>query len=179
MDLFTGPHTSRNAPETSAAASEKIAPKLPSIRKQVLRFAVDAGSADETSGGFIDEDLLRISPDQQTFDRSYRPRRTELTDENHILDSGFRRKNRGGNECVVWIHRMFASNAPSLAEREKREKKADSLRRAEIALATVERWARQMHSEGRGAAHELTDAAQEIRQALKHLQPKETPNAAQ
>ena len=114
-DLFApavrGPHTGRNAPETSREAAATIEPRVGSIRSQVLAHAERVGEV-----GFIDEELAYLASDERQFDRSIRNRRTELTDANMILDSRRRRPNARGNECVVWIHRLYATNPPPISE---------------------------------------------------------------
>lgn len=168
-DPFTGPHTGRDHPDTSFAAAEKIRPALPTIRAQVLAFAREAGAADADSGGFIDEDLSALvdADDPLKLDRSIRPRRRELTEENYIVETSFRRQNAQGNDCVVWVHRDHHPAPPPIVSKPERVRIGELRRRAEDAAATVERWGRQMHSEGRLYAHELTDAARTIRELLK------------
>ncbi len=117
-DMFSGPHTSHSAPETSAAAAEKVKPKLPSIRSRVLAFAKGRGQ-----GGFTDPEVVELGPNDIIGERSWRPRRSELTDENRILDSGRRFIGENGNEFVIWIHRDFHPSPPPIRERGKREAK--------------------------------------------------------
>lgn len=156
----TGPHTSRSAPETSLEAAGKIAGHLGSIRARVLRYADRAGPA-----GFIDEELIALVADPKIGDRSVRPRRTELTDENWIVDSGRRRPNRDGNNCVIWVHRNHAINPPPLIERAKAGA-ADPLKaEARAMAATLARYAESLKLEGR-LIHKEIGRAGELLAAL-------------
>lgn len=89
---------------TSEAAAAKVSQRKPTIRALVLIYAQQA------SNGFIDDDLRVIDPDAP--ESSLRKRRSELTDDNLILDSGRTRHNKHGLESKVWIHRKFHPNPP-------------------------------------------------------------------
>lgn len=160
-ELFTGPHTGRNAPDTSRAAAEKIEPALPTIRAQVLAFAHARGAADADSGGFIDEELAILQRNEEDkWDRSIRPRRSELTDENWIVHSGFKRPNAQGNECVVWVHRDHHPCPPPIVAKPERVRVSELRKEADAMVLKLGRYAEQMRREGRGLfAAELTEAA--------------------
>ncbi len=151
-----GPHTGRDHPETSHKAADTIRPALPTIRAEVLRYAEVAGPP-----GFIDDDLVRAHPDNP--ESSYRKRRSELTEECWILDSGRRRLNRDGNECVVWVHRDFVLQPPAVRQPQKKPAAGD----VGAAFATLRRWARQMRNEGRLFVPELDGAIDTLESAAK------------
>lgn len=90
------------------ATSEKAANTVrrQPIRKQVLTFSETADN------GFIDEQLQALNPDAP--ESSYRKRRSELTDEGYILDTGVTRKNSKGQDSTVWIHRKFHPAPPPI-----------------------------------------------------------------
>jgi hypothetical protein len=162
-DLFspatkpTGPHSALNAPETSRKAADKVRPALPSIRLQVLAAFEQAGAE-----GLIDEELRYLAENDLEFDRSIRPRRTELTDENWILDSSRRRNNARGNPCVVWVHRKFVSPAPPIVDKAKPVPSGD--RAAARAMAKeLEAYATAFLKEGRPVYSRLQEAARLLR----------------
>ncbi|MEV8615675.1 hypothetical protein AB0383_48620 [Amycolatopsis sp. NPDC051373] len=81
-----------NPRSTSAAAAAAIAPRIGTQRGTVLTAIVDAG-------GLTDVQIAkrcRISPN------SARPRRLELVESGHVVDSGRTRKH-GGRAHVVWV----------------------------------------------------------------------------
>ncbi len=109
---YSGPHSGAGAPETSRAAANAFKAKHGSWRERVYHTALGNGPT-----GFVDEDLVHLAGgDRQLFERSIRPRRTELANERWILDSG-KRKKVGGHDCVVWVHRQFVPNAAPLREK--------------------------------------------------------------
>lgn len=95
-----GPHTGRAHPDTSFKAASRLRPRAPAIRQQVLDFAFTVGRA------FTDDELVRAHPDSP--ESSYRKRRSELTEENRIVDSGYRTHNANQNAAVMWVHRDHA-----------------------------------------------------------------------
>ena len=103
-DLFAVPSkppaTRTNDHQTSLRAAARAAAMQDTIKGRVLRFAHERGAE-----GFIDADLLAAFPDSP--ESSHRKRRTELTSEGLILDSGQTRENGHGNAEVVWVHREF------------------------------------------------------------------------
>lgn len=150
------PRSRRDDPDTSAKAAKKIEPFAPTIRQQVERFAQEAGHA-----GFIDEDLsIQFGAENVS---SYRTRRAELTDGNVILDTGKRRHNGAGNECIVWIHRDFVLHAPMPKDREKRPH-PDAVASA---LKTLDDWQVQMWREGRLFAPKLKEAIDTLKAATR------------
>jgi hypothetical protein len=156
-DLFAIPARARNTdPETSHKAAEAIEPHTATIRRQVEAFAHQRG--DE---GFIDEDLSRAFEAENVS--SYRTRRAELADQNIILDSGRRRQNEGGRECVVWVHRSFVLQPPLERDPAKKPKRDE----VEAAFVEIEKWQRQMKAEGRTAAGAFLEAIQTLRAAFR------------
>ena len=109
---------------TSIKAARKV--KRPTIRSKVLAFAEQDGD------GFIDEELRTIDPDAP--ESSLRKRRTELTDDGYILDSGTERKNSKGQDCTVWIHRKFHPAPPPVRPKVKGERAQALARRREGVL---------------------------------------------
>lgn len=150
-DLFeTGPRTGRDHPETSFDAADTIRPAVGTIREQVLAFAL-------AHGGFIDDELAAAHPDSP--ESSFRKRRTELAEEGWIVDTGETRRNRQGNECVIWVHRDRHPNPPPL--RGRGPSKAAVQNDARAMVPQLHAWAKQMRSEGRGAfANGLEEAAE-------------------
>jgi hypothetical protein len=143
----------RTDPDTSHKAGKEVAAAVPTMREQVLAFALEAGE-----GGFIDEELVNRflgSPES-----SYRKRRSELSQERWIIDTGGRRQNSFGNEEIVWVHRDFIVQPAPLLEREQaaaRDKLAADGRAMAAKLAT---YGKSMMKEGRAMfAAELADAA--------------------
>lgn len=157
-DLFAIPdkRSRRSDPDTSREAAKKIEPFVPTIRQLVEKFAREAGHA-----GFIDEDLsIQFGAENVS---SYRTRRAELTDMNIILDTGKRRHNEAGNECIVWIHREFVAQPPMPKERNMRPA-PDVVNEA---LKTLDDWQAQMWREGRLFAPRLQEAINIVKAATR------------
>jgi len=77
--------------DTSREAAESIAPKAPVLRERALSVLRERPStADEVSEA-LGESVLSI-----------RPRVSELAATNTIYDTGLRRRNIFGRNCVVW-----------------------------------------------------------------------------
>jgi len=114
----------RDGRDTSAVAAAKV--KRVSLRAKVERFAL------ERPFGFIDEGLRLMFPDAP--ESSLRKRRTELTQENRILDSGSTIANSHGNAVVIWTHRDFVRNPPPIIEREVPQSKDDLILRLKALL---------------------------------------------
>lgn len=90
----------KNAKRTSRSAAESALPKSGSIRERVYSFfkgRSDFGATDDEA-----QDFLGI--DGNTF----RPTRKSLVDDGYLFDSGGTRKNKNGNDCVVWVEREHA-----------------------------------------------------------------------
>lgn len=106
---------------TSEQAAENVGRRAPTIRARVLAFAA------ERPLGFIDEDLRNLDPDAP--ESSYRKRRTELTQDGLIVDSGLKRRKRNGELAIIWCHRKFHPAPPPIVEKAK-GKSAAALQRA-------------------------------------------------
>lgn len=94
MSGITSAPYQRHSP-TSRAAAVAIEPVAGTRRAQVLAFIRERGAA-----GATDEEMqLRIpmSPNTQ------RPRRVELVQGQHIVNSGRTRQTLAGDEAVVWV----------------------------------------------------------------------------
>lgn len=91
--------------------SKKAARRVPrvTVRQLVNEFALRARN------GFTDEAMQKMRPDWS--ESTARKRRTEMTEENIILDSGREQINDNGNSMAVWIHRSFHPNPPPVAPR--------------------------------------------------------------
>lgn len=94
------------------ATSEKAAVKVKrrTIRALVLSLAEDWPEA------FTDEEMdakcRKAEPDKNRAESSYRKRRTELTDDNIIVDTGTERPKKNGESAKVWVHRKFHPAPP-------------------------------------------------------------------
>ena len=73
-----------------------------------------------------------------TAESSVRKRRSELAQENVLLDTGRVRKNRHGNEEKVWMHREFHHNPPPLVDRVQPISKDQQLQTAQARILTLE-----------------------------------------
>jgi hypothetical protein len=126
----------RNDHETSIQAALDLEPNQPKLKARVLRFALDAGP-----GGFIDQDLFKALASPDDAESSLRKRRTELTERNWIMESGFSRPNSRGRDSKVWVHRNFVADAPMILN-EEQVKKAKAKKRwsAEDERAAVVRY---------------------------------------
>lgn len=93
---------------TSIAAASTV--RRVTLRQCVLDIALQAGH-----DGIIDDELKVAHPD--TPESSVRKRRTELAQENVLLDIGRTRMNRHGQEETVWMHRDFHWSPPPLVDR--------------------------------------------------------------
>lgn len=111
--------------KTSIIAAAKV--KRVTLRNTVLAHADQCGVY-----GFIDDDLKRIW--HHTPESSLRKRRTELTQENWLLDTGCVRKNRKGQDEKVWRHRNHVFNPPSIVERQQHESKDAQIARLKALL---------------------------------------------
>jgi hypothetical protein len=126
---------------TSARAAARAAAEQDTIKAQVLRFAKDKGA-----DGFIDDDLKAAFPDAP--ESSYRKRRTELTSDGLILDSGQTRQNRDRNAEVVWQHREF--HVGPVKPRHMTQDQWDAhIAKLAARAAEVDEWATQLLREGR------------------------------
>jgi hypothetical protein len=154
-DLFAPAVARRTDPETSHQAARAINPQTESIRRQVEGFAFSRGER-----GFIDEELSAAFDASDSS--SYRTRRAELTEVGTICDSGQTRKNEGGRQCIIWVHRAFCNLAPLVERLPKPSEQTKSAARQH--QETLEDGARQMRAEGRMAfSQQLMDAANFLR----------------
>lgn len=84
-----------DAPDTSVAAAEAIAPATGTQRELVFSTIFTSGR-----NGMTDEEVqqaLGMNPSSQ------RPRRGELVDAGLVVDSGVRRDTQAGLEAIVWV----------------------------------------------------------------------------
>jgi hypothetical protein len=97
-DLFAyaPPPVRHDHPETSYAAADAIAPVTGKLRQVVYAFAVERGTY-----GFTDAEMFDAFPEKP--ENSVRPRRIELQQAGRLIDSGKRRANGRGRQCVVWM----------------------------------------------------------------------------
>lgn len=153
-DLFA--HARRSDPRTSHSNADKVRPRVPKIRDQVLAFAHDRED-------FIDEDLVQAFPG--TPESSYRKRRSELTEENWIVDTGRTRKNGDGNDSIVWQHRHRHPSPGPLIPRVVKATKAEKAG-VEPHARHLEDFARAMRSEGRSAMADELQACADLMRKL-------------
>lgn len=124
MDLFDLPKgmVRLNDHTTSILAAHHV--KRVTIRERVLNIARDAGTV-----GITDDELKAAHPDSP--ESSIRKRRTELAQENYLLETARTRRNRHGQMERVWMHRDWHLDPPPIVEREKVESKDDQIARLE------------------------------------------------
>lgn len=84
----------RNAQRTSLLAAEKALPKSGTKRRRVYDYIVGRG----LHGATDDEIQNALGIDGNTV----RPTRGGLVEDGYIIDTGTTRKNKQGNECIVW-----------------------------------------------------------------------------
>lgn len=150
------PATRTDDHRTSVQAAARVAAEQETIKFQVLRFAKDKGA-----DGFIDDDLKAAFPDSP--ESSYRKRRSELTADGLILDSGQTRQNRDGNAEVVWQHREFHVGPAKPRHMTQDQWDAHVAKLAALA-SEVSVWATQMMREGRsGLGHQLADLSHDLK----------------
>lgn len=77
--------------ERAAVSQVSVAPTKRAIVLRALQTCIGIGMTDDEM-----QVALRMNPSTQ------RPRRIELVDMGLVVDSGARRKTRGGEEAVVW-----------------------------------------------------------------------------
>lgn len=114
----------KNDHETSIAAAAVV--KRVSLREKVKAFA------EERHFGFTDEELWKELPG--TPESSLRKRRTELTEENIILDSGLTTTNSHGQTVKLWVHREWHPNPPPIKAREYKEPASQKIARYEAIM---------------------------------------------
>ena len=83
-----------NIQRTSIAAKTKVAPKIGSLRRQVFEYIFRMGLEGATDQEI--ETALRIEGN------TIRPTRGSLVKDGLIMDTGTTRKNKHGNDCIVW-----------------------------------------------------------------------------
>lgn len=83
-----------NAQRTSVMAAEKALPRSGTKRRQVYDFIARCG----LRGATDDEIQATLGIDGNTV----RPTRGGLVEDGFIIDTGTTRKNKHGNECIVW-----------------------------------------------------------------------------
>lgn len=154
--------TRRTDPDTSRDAAKAVQPAAADIAAQVLAFAKRKGRE-----GFIDDDLLEAFPDGSPS--SYRTRRSELTQRNHILNTRQRRENAGGRECVVWMHRDFDVNPPPiLEERRATGPSSADLEEGRKIVRELDAWSREFRAMGHiGVAPRMEEMARVVERLVK------------
>lgn len=84
----------RNAQRTSVMAAEKALPRSGTKRRMVYDFIERCG----IRGATDDEIEVTLGIDGNTV----RPTRGGLVEDGFIINTGTTRKNKHGNECIVW-----------------------------------------------------------------------------
>lgn len=118
----------RNPDHTTSIKAARGVRRI-TLREQVIHYATSYGSL-----GFTDDDLKVNWPSKP--ESSLRKRRTELAQENVILDTGATRKNSHGQDEKVWVHRDFHPSPPPIIERDTTPKQS-KLARAEALVAEL------------------------------------------
>ena len=83
-----------NAQSTSILAAEKALPKSGTKRRRVYDYISNRG----LHGATDDEIENALGIDGNTV----RPTRGGLVEDGYIINTGTTRKNKHGNECIVW-----------------------------------------------------------------------------
>lgn len=155
--MSEGPHTRSSDPDTSHGAADTLRPRAPSIRKQVLDFALERGRT------FTDDELVLSHP--AAPESSFRKRRSELTEENRIVDSRRRSLNRHENEVILWVHRDHARQygvdpGPVRKRTSERQLRSDLVAAARAKAATLRGFGPGLRGQGMSAlAGDLEEAA--------------------
>lgn len=148
-------HARNTDPDTSHEAADAASVEIRNKRAVVAEYADRRGPA-----GFMDAQMSQDLGDEGS---TLRTRRSELTAQNIILDSG--RRGRWGDsdrERIIWVHRNHVANPPPVldadlialgrqAERENRQE-IDAMAREMDAIA------RQFRTEGRSYVCERLEA---------------------
>jgi hypothetical protein len=86
-----------NAQRTSRMAAQNVLPRTGTLRRQVHDLVKNVGYS-----GVTDEELeVRLNGKHQSISAC----RRSLVLDGYLVDSGRTRKNRTGNECIIWIHK--------------------------------------------------------------------------
>lgn len=155
-DLFNAPadqaHARRTDPKTSHQAADSVTPDLRQLQARVADYAKRRGLS-----GFTDAEM---SHDLKDDTSTYRTRRSELTARNIILDSGERRTfGESTRQRIVWKHRDYVKNAPSVCDPPKPASDEDRADGRDMAIKLAG-FAVSMKKEGRAMfADELSEAA--------------------
>lgn len=88
---------SSRAQRTSRLAAQNILPRTGTLRRQVHDMVLASGTV-----GMIDEQLENAIGGKH---QSVSACRRSLVLDGYLQDSGRTRKNRVGNECIVWTHK--------------------------------------------------------------------------
>jgi hypothetical protein len=104
------------------------------VRRFTLREIVEQYARDCGRSGFTDEDLKLMQPPRP--ESSLRKRRTELAQENIVLETGRTRTNDFAQQEKVWVHRDFHPSPPPIQERDTTPKQS-RLARAEATIADL------------------------------------------
>lgn len=116
--------------DTSERAAGRL--KHRTLRQLVLHVA------ENWPEGFTDEEMdaqcRRHEPDLDRAESSYRKRRTELSDDFVIVDSGTKRAKRNGEEAKVWVHRKFHPDPPPEVVKPKGERSQALARRKQASI---------------------------------------------
>lgn len=87
----------KNASRTSRLAADGILPRTGTLRRRVHDIVLQHGN-----DGLTDEQLEdKLGGKHQSISAC----RRSLVLDGYVVDSGRTRKNRVGNECIVWVHR--------------------------------------------------------------------------
>jgi hypothetical protein len=101
----------RDDHRTSVDAAINLKARRFTLREQVIEFAKAS-----LAHGLTDDELKTARP--ETPESSLRKRRTELAQENILVETGVTRVNRHGQDEKVWMHRDFHPSPPPIVERD-------------------------------------------------------------
>ena len=119
----------KNDHSTSIAAAGRV--RRRTCEERVTEIAHKAASR-----GFIDDDLKAAWPDLP--ESSLRKRRTTMTQQNVIIDTGRTPGNRFGQQEKVWAHRDYVYSPPPVVELEPNVSKADQIVRLEAQVRDLQ-----------------------------------------
>lgn len=152
-------HARNTDPETSHEAADFATLGIQTARTMVERFAYKQGPA-----GFVDAQMSDQFGDTGS---TLRTRRSELTSQNIILDSGRVAKyGESDRNRIVWVHRDFVPNAPPRLDEVAAPAKNEHRQEALAMAAEFEGYGRSFRAEGRAAISERCAAVAALLRSL-------------
>lgn len=149
-------HARVSDPGTSYEAADAATVEIKGKRALVERFARGVGAA-----GFMDVQMSEALGDDGS---TLRTRRSELTEQNIILDSGLRgRWGDSARERIIWVHRNYVDDPPPIVDYPVivvcKGPGSDSLKQQALGMATeFDGYSRSFKAEGRSFVAERCEA---------------------